>query len=101
MLDQEASDGNRIAARFAEAPEGPWSAPVTVASMSDPTFTGRYCCNGTDCSGEGLMECQRAGFYGTYMMPDAITNPDGSVTISLTMSTWVPYNVALMTATFR
>lgn len=101
MLDQEISLGNRIAARFAEAPEGPWSAPVTVATMSDPSFAARYCCVGTDCAGERLFECEHAGFYGTYMLPDVDVRADGSFEISFLMSTWIPYNVALMTATFR
>ena len=101
MLDQEVSAGNRIAARFAEAPEGPWSEPVTVATMEDPAFRARHCCEGTDCPGERLFECQHAGFYGTYMLPTLATHPDGSFSITFLMSTWIPYNVALMTATFR
>jgi len=101
MLDQEINVGNRIAARFAESPEGPWSAPVTVATMSDSDFAARYCCIGTDCSGERLIECAHAGFYGTYMLPEATVNADGSFSIDFLMSTWIPYNVALMTATFR
>jgi hypothetical protein len=47
-----------------------------------------------------MFNCGSAGFYGTYMLPDAITNPDGSFSIAFTMSTWNPYNVALMQATF-
>jgi hypothetical protein len=35
------------------------------------------------------------------MLPDVVENPDGSFSISFLMSTWIPYNVALMTATFR
>lgn len=101
MLDQEINLGNRIAARFAEAPEGPWSAPITVATMQDPAFASRYCCTGTDCLGERLFECEHAGFYGTYMLPKATVNADGSFAINFVMSTWIPYNVALMTATFR
>jgi hypothetical protein len=101
MLDQEASAGNRIAARFAEAPEGPWSAPVTVATMEDPTFRAEHCCTGTDCPGARLFECQHAGFYGTYMLPTVATNTDGTFSITFLVSTWIPYNVALMTATFR
>jgi hypothetical protein len=101
MLDQEINIGNRIAARFAEAPEGPWSEAVTVATMGDPAFAARYCCAGTDCSGERLFECNHAGFYGTYMLPDAHVNADGSFEITFVLSTWIPYNVALMTATFR
>ncbi|MCA9677159.1 MAG: DUF4185 domain-containing protein, partial [Myxococcales bacterium] len=101
MLDQEITAGNRIAARFAEAPEGPWSAPVTVATMGDPGFAARYCCLGTDCPGERLMECDHAGFYGTYLLPGATVDADGAFTLSFLMSTWIPYNVVLMTATFR
>ncbi len=101
MLDQEINVGNRIAARFAEAPEGPWSDPITVATMSDPSFAAHYCCAGTDCSGERLFECEHAGFYGTYMLPTATVHGDGSFSIDFLMSTWIPYNVALMTATFR
>lgn len=101
MLDQEVSAGNRIAARFSEAPTGPWSEPVTVATMSDPDFAARYCCIGNDCSGPRLFECQHAGFYGTYLLPQAETRPDGTASISFLMSTWIPYNVALMTVTFE
>ena len=101
MLDQEINIGNRIAARFAEAPEGPWSDAVTVATMSDPDFSASYCCSGTDCSGERLIECPHAGFYGTYMLPEVIVHPDSSFSITFLMSTWIPYNVALMSATFR
>lgn len=100
MLDQEINLGNRIAARFAEKPEGPWSDGVTVATMSDPLFALKYCCVNEDCLGERLFNCDRAGFYGTYMLPDLSLNPDGSFAITFFMSTWDPYNVALMTATF-
>lgn len=102
MLDQEMSLGNRIAARFAEKPEGPWSEAVTVATMTDPAFEEKYCCGDQECLGEQLIHCdQPAGFFGTYMLPDVIVNPDASFTITFTMSTWIPYNVALMSATFR
>jgi len=101
MLDQEINLGNRVAARFAEVPEGPWSAAITVARMDDPAFAARHCCIGTSCSGERLFECQHAGFYGTYMLPTAKVNADGSFEITFLVSTWIPYNVALMTATFR
>jgi hypothetical protein len=102
MLDQEIFAGsNQVVARFAEGPEGPWSAPLSVASLSDPAFRARYCCVALDCVGERLINCDRAGFYGTYMLPDVTTKPDGSFAIDFVMSTWDPYNVALMSATFR
>jgi hypothetical protein len=102
MLDQEITAGNnQVVARFANAPEGPWSAPIAVASLSDPAFTAKYCCVSLDCTGERLINCDRAGFYGTYMLPDVTVHANGSFSIDFSMSTWDPYNVALMTATFH
>jgi hypothetical protein len=102
MLDQEGWNGrNVIVARFAAAPEGPWSERVVVADMGDPAFAATYCCVNGDCAGARLFNCDRAGFYGTYMLPEVATHADGSFSISFTMSTWDPYNVALMRATFN
>jgi Domain of unknown function (DUF4185) len=102
MLEQEIVAGNnQVLARFATSPEGPWSAPLRVASLSDPAFRAKYCCVSLACDGERLINCDRAGFYGTYMLPDVTTKPDGSFAIDFVMSTWDPYNVALMSATFR
>lgn len=98
---EPAPGGNFIMARFAEHVEGPWSAPVAVAQMEDPQFRTDHCCIDNDCSGKRLINCDAAGFYAPYMMPDAILNPDGSFKVTFTMSTWNPYNVALMQATFR
>lgn len=101
MLNQEIAAGNFIMARFADRVEGPWSAPIPVARMEDPAFAQTYCCFNGDCSGQRLFNCGSAGFYGTYMLPDAIKNSNGSFSITFTMSTWDPYNVALMQATFN
>jgi hypothetical protein len=102
MLDQEITNNrNLVVARFAEAPEGPWSASVVVGDMGDPAFSAKYCCVNNDCLGQRLFNCDRAGFYGTYLLPEAAVNADGSFALSFTMSTWDPYNVALMRATFR
>ena len=102
MMDQEITDGrNLIVARFADAPEGPWSASVIVAEMGDAAFAARYCCVNNVCDGDELFNCDRAGFYGTYMLPDVAANADGSFAVSFMMSTWDPYNVALMRATFH
>ncbi len=101
MLDQEIVAGeNQVLARFATSPEGPWSAAISVASLSDPAFFTKYCCVSLDCSGERLLNCDRAGFYGAYMLPDVTTRPDGSFVIDFVLSTWDPYDVALMSATF-
>lgn len=101
MTTQEVAGGeNRLVARFADAAEGPWSAPVAIASMSDPAFRTKYCCLADGCAGERLMHCDRAGFYAPYMLPDVRQNKDRSFAIDFLVSTWDPYNVALMTATF-
>ena len=44
--------------------------------------------------------CDHAGFYGTYLLPDVMVNADGSFSIAFMMSTWDPYNVDIMRATF-
>jgi hypothetical protein len=88
-------------ARFADAPEGPSSDRVIVAEMGDPAFAATYCCVNSDCVGARLFNCDRAGFYGTYMLPEVAVHADGSFSIAFTMSKWDPYNVALMRATFR
>jgi hypothetical protein len=102
MMNQEINaNGNQVVARFANAPEGPWSPAIVVASLSDPAFVSTYCCVDNDCVGPRLFNCDRAGFYGTYMLPDVTKKADGSFAIDFTMSTWDPYNVALMSATFQ
>jgi len=47
------------------------------------------------------MHCDRTGFYGTYLFPDVALHGDGSFTVTYTMSSFDPYNVALFTATFH
>ena len=95
-----AQGNNRIVARFAEQPEGPWSDEITVHDNTNPAFLAQYCCvpEGT-CTGERLFNCSKAGFYGTYLLPDLVKDATG-FTVSYTMSTWDPYNVALFSARF-
>lgn len=92
---------NRIVARFAERPEGPWSAPIVVHDMADPAFTGAYCCAvDNQCAGKQFFNCDRTGFYGTYLLPGAQLHGDGSFTVHYTMSSFDPYNVAVFSTTF-
>jgi hypothetical protein len=100
MLSQEIAGENRIALRSAEAPEGPWSEPEVVASMSDPEFRASHCCSLESCTGERMINCDRAGFYAPYLLPDVELHEDGGFSVTFVVSTWDPYNVALMTATF-
>jgi hypothetical protein len=103
MLNQEESPTmNRVIAHFASAPEGPWSDGVVVADMGDPAFQKKYCCAADVCNGEQLFHCDRAGFYATYMLPTvAVDAAKGTFTTTFVMSTWDPYDVALMRATFH
>ncbi len=100
FLAEDLSSGNRIVARFAATPEGPWSQSITVHDMADPAFLAKYCCAGDSCAGGRLFHCGKAGFYGSYLLPDAAVGPEGSFTVTYTLSTWNPYNVALLRATF-
>jgi hypothetical protein len=102
MMAQEGTPTrNQIVARFAPAPEGPWSESVVVADMGDPGWRATYCCTADACNGQQLFHCDRAGFYGTYLLPDVKKNADGSFDASFLMSTWDPYNVALIRATYQ
>jgi hypothetical protein len=101
MMQVETPGQNRVVTRFASAPEGPWSDEVVVHDMADPTFRATYCCDADACNGQQLFHCDRAGFYGTYLLPEVELNADGSFVANYLMSTWDPYDVALMRATFR
>lgn len=101
FLAEDLSSGNRIVARFAPAPEGPWSAAITVHDMGDPGFLAKYCCVGDTCAPGRIIHCDKGGFYGTYLLPSVAVGPaPGTFTLTYTMSTWNPYDVALLQATF-
>ena len=67
-----------------------------IHDMADPQFQAAYCC-GADlqCDGKELFHCDRTGFYGTYLFPELVMHDDGSFTVTYTMSSFDPYNVAL------
>jgi hypothetical protein len=101
LLAEELQPGaNRIVASFAADPAGPWSTPLVVHDMGDPAFQAQYCCAAENaCEGEQFFNCNRTGFYGTYLFPTA--KVDGTaITVTYTMSSFSPYNVALFEATF-
>jgi hypothetical protein len=102
LAEEQTATTNRIVARFADRAEGPWSDAIIVHDMADPQFRTAYCC-GADlsCDGKQFFDCARTGFYGTYLFPEPIVHSDGSFTVTYTMSSFDPYNVALFTATFR
>jgi len=93
-------DSNRIVARFADRPEGPWSAGMIVNDMADPQFLAASCCTPDDnCQGTQFLDCDRTGFYGSYLLPAA--HDDGTTfELAYTLSSFAPYNVALFSATF-
>ncbi len=102
LAEEQVSGMNRIVARFADSPLGPWSDDVVVADMADPTFRASYCCAvDNNCTGVSFMNCDHTGFYGSYLFPELVVNADGSFTVTFTLSSFDPYNVALFHATFR
>ncbi len=100
LAEESLPTSNRIVAYLADHPEGPWGSPHVVHDMGDPAFRAAYCC-GTDddCEGAQMFDCARTGFYGTYLFPTVDTG-DG-FTVTYTMSSFAPYNVALFQTTFR
>jgi hypothetical protein len=89
---------NRIVARVAPTPAGPWSEPATIFDMADPAFQAAHCC-GVTCPGEQILHCDKAGLYGAYVLPLVKVNELRSGLLELdvpfVVSTWDPYNVVL------
>ena len=101
LAEELTPTSNRIVAAFADKPEGPWTAPLTVHDMGDAAFRGKYCCTSEDnCLGEQMFNCNRTGFYGTYLFPE-VTRSGTDFTVAYTMSSFSPYNVALFQTTFH
>lgn len=104
LAEEIYSGHNQIVARFADQPEGPWSDAVVVHDMANQAFLATYCCGSNGCTGQQLFAgcgtSNGGAFYGSYLLPDLNANPNGSFTVTYTMSTWNLYNVALMQATF-
>ena len=100
LAEEQVGGHNQIVARFADRPEGPWGAAIVVHDMGDGAFRTRYCCAPENsCSGPQFMNCSRTGFYGTNLMPSAARAGD-RFSVTYTMSSFDPYNVALFQATF-
>jgi hypothetical protein len=100
LAEELTPTSNRIVAYFAAKPEGPWGTPFVVHDMGDSAFTSKYCCSSEDnCLGAQMFNCNRTGFYGTYLFP-TLNETANELTITYTMSSFSPYNVALFQATF-
>jgi hypothetical protein len=100
LAEESLPASNRIVAYTAQDPAGPWSAPIIVHDMADPTFRQTYCCaTDDDCTAPQMFDCDRTGFYGTYLLPN-VTTSGNSFTVTYTMSSFAPYNVALFQTTF-
>lgn len=101
LAEELTPTSNRIVASFADAPAGPWTPPLVVHDMGDPAFRAQYCCAAEDsCLGQQLFNCNRTGFYGTYLFP-RVTRSGTDFTVAYTMSSFSPYNVALFQTTFH
>ncbi len=99
LLAVEYDTHPQVTARFADRPEGPWSTPVVLEDLLDPSFGSRYCCGAT-CTGQQMIRCGQSAFYGAYLLPDAAVQANGSFTVTYLLSTGDPYDVVLMQATF-
>ncbi len=105
--------GNILAAT-APAPWGPWSAPMVVLgpnsewetalihhSGQDPIVRNVVPVHGPAGKVLDLSKDTKGVAYGPYLFDQSTKNPDGSVTVYFTMSTWNPYEVYLVSTTFK
>lgn len=100
FLAEDLSSGDRVVARFAERPEGPWTDPPLVIHDNSQLTSSPYCCGTTCSTAQQIIHCGSAGLYGAYLLPEVKVGPSGTFTVLYTLSTWDPYNVVLMQATF-
>lgn len=100
LAEEQVGGANRIVAYTAADPAGPWSAPIVVHDMADANFRATYCCAVDDqCEGPQMFNCDQTGFYGTYLFPTVAVS-GSTFTVTYTMSSFAPYNVALFQTTF-
>lgn len=103
-----------IVAQFSSAPWGPWSAARTVFSPADKWWNRLMHRPGEDRMVQSLVPVYlRDGSplafpdgdtgvaYNPALLDESTVNADGSVTVYYTLSTWNPYQVLLMSSTFR
>ena len=108
------SQGGRIAAQFSATPWGPWSDPIVVFSAADPWWNRLMHRPGEDQMVQSLEpiyrrdgsrfpmpDDDRGTAYNPNLLHRFTRNVDGSVTVYYTLSTWNPYQVFLMSSTFR
>lgn len=103
----------RMVAQFSTTPWGPWSRPITVVANNDEWFAKLLHRPGEDQIVEGLIPIynrdgsllprqeERGVPYSANVLDTATQNADGSVTLYYTLSTWSPYQVFLVSSTFR
>jgi hypothetical protein len=103
----------RQVAQFATAPWGPWSTPITLLAPGDEWINKIVHRPGADqivdrtvpiYNRDGTLstrEEERGTPYAPNLLDIVTQNLDGSVTLYYTLSTWSPYQVFLMSSTFR
>jgi hypothetical protein len=103
----------RIVAQFSTTPWGPWSTPITIIDNEDPWLARLLHRAGENRIVGGLVpiynadgtlqvrEEERGVPYGPNVLDRYTVNADGSVTLFYTLSTWNPYQVFLVSSTFR
>ncbi len=103
-----------VTTRFSMAPWGPWSDPIMTFSPQSTWSNKLIHHSGQDPISRSLIPIFDPGNgqvvdlsydtqgvpYGPYLIDKYTQNPDGSVTIFYTISTWNPYEVFLVSSTF-
>lgn len=103
-----------IIAQFSSTPWGPWSAARTVFSPADKWWKRLMHRPGEDRMVQSLVpvylrDGSQMAFpdgdtgvpYSPALLDESTVNADGSVTVYYTLSTWNPYQVLVMSSTFR
>jgi hypothetical protein len=106
--------GGRVLAQFSTAPWGPWTTPLAVFARTDEWGTKLMHRPGLDAIVQSLIPIYNLDGslralpnedpgvpYAPHILDRFTLNADGSVTVFYMLSTWNPYQVFLMSSTFR
>ncbi len=82
-------------------PNSNWETALIHHSGQDPIVRNVAPVHGPAGKVLDLSKDTKGVAYGPYLFDQSTTNPDGSVTVYFTMSTWNPYEVYLVSTTFK
>jgi hypothetical protein len=107
LMTYDARDPRGVLLRWARAPEGPWSAPLTLFDPASPEAS-RFVRDPKIPSspqgpviGKGDPATRKGGTYAPYVIERFTQREGDALTLHYVLSTWNPYTVVLLRSALR